>query len=225
MNVYEEKQAARAERFHALAIKAADESKVAYDYSNRLTSVIPFGQPILVGHHSEGMHRRHIERIHNQMDKSIELADKAEYYERRAEAAENNNSISSDDPDAVTKLKDKLQKLESLRIVIKARPHESWELSNLSGNIATVKKRIEYLESHSKDSTTSKEYGEIKVIDNVDDNRIQVFFPGIPNQDIRDSLKRNGFRWTPSVGCWGAFRGAYRLQLANEIAIKANGVP
>ena len=40
-------------------------------------SGIPFGQPILVGHHSERRHRRVIERADHAMRRSVENADMA----------------------------------------------------------------------------------------------------------------------------------------------------
>jgi hypothetical protein len=50
---------------------------------------IPFGQPILVGHHSENKSRNDIKRMDNLIQKGIELADKAEYWARRAKHREN----------------------------------------------------------------------------------------------------------------------------------------
>ena len=44
-----------------------------------------FGQPILVGHHSEGMHRAAIKRSSNAMDKCVEESKKAEHYDSKAE--------------------------------------------------------------------------------------------------------------------------------------------
>ena len=32
--------------------------------------------------------------------------------------------------------------------------------------------------------------------------RIQLFFEGKPEPEVRDILKSNGFRWAPSVGAW-----------------------
>jgi hypothetical protein len=77
--------------------------------------MIPFGQPVLVGHHSEGRHRRDIERIHAAMDRSVEESKKAEYYTDKASAALNNTAISSDHPDAVNLLKKKLADMEATR--------------------------------------------------------------------------------------------------------------
>ncbi len=42
----------------------------------------------------------------------------------------------------------------------------------------------------------------VKLVENVEANRVQLLFPGKPAADIRDVLKRNGFRWAPSEGAW-----------------------
>jgi len=49
------------------------------------------------------------------MGKSVEARNKAEYYTRKAEAAARNNAISSDDPEAIEKLTEKPEKLQSLQ--------------------------------------------------------------------------------------------------------------
>lgn len=54
---------------------------------------IPFGQPILVGHHNENRHKRTIERAHKAMDKCVEERDKAIDYRRRAEYWESQEEI------------------------------------------------------------------------------------------------------------------------------------
>jgi hypothetical protein len=93
---YEQRQRDRAERYTELADKAKERSTAAYERSSTLSGMIPFGQPVLVGHHSEGRHRRDIERIHAAMDRSVEESKKAEYYTDKASAALNNTAISSE---------------------------------------------------------------------------------------------------------------------------------
>ncbi|WP_080637031.1 MULTISPECIES: DUF3560 domain-containing protein [Lachnospiraceae] len=66
---------------------------------------------MLVGHHSEARARRDQKKIWDSMEKSVEAGKKAEYYEAKAEAAEHNQAISSDDPEAIQKLMDKLERL------------------------------------------------------------------------------------------------------------------
>jgi hypothetical protein len=119
-NDYEERKAARIERMRARADKARAESEARLSQASQMASAIPFGQPILVGHHSEKRHRRDLERIDNHHRKAVEASQKAEHYERKAQAAENNTAISSDDPDAVAKLTEKLAALEAHQKQLKA---------------------------------------------------------------------------------------------------------
>jgi ATP-dependent Lon protease len=108
----EERQANREEAYERLAAKHLRESDQRYQSAREIGSVIPFGQPILVGHHSEKRHRRDIERIDTNMRKSIEHQKTAEYYQGKLAAMESNTAISSDDPDALEKLKAKLDGME-----------------------------------------------------------------------------------------------------------------
>jgi len=228
MNSYEEKQAARAERYRELADKAKKQSNAAYERSNNLADAIPFGQPILVGHHSESRHRRDIDKIHNSMRKSIELSEKAEYYKNKVKSIENNNSISSDDPEAIVKLKEKLEKLEAKRTTYKEHNKKarkegteslpSWALSNISQNIRSVKKRIEYLERQKGVENSEEEVNGVTIKVNTEDNRVQLFFPGIPSVETRSKLKSNGFRWSRYNGCWQRMVSGWAIQLAKDIA-------
>ena len=117
-NHYEQRQAAKRERLEELADKARREAEAAGNHARRMASVIPFGQPILVGHHSEGRDRRYRARISATYDRSYQLSKKADYYEQRAESV-GKGGISSDDPAAVVKLREELVKLERLQDTMK----------------------------------------------------------------------------------------------------------
>ena len=54
-----------------------------------------------------------------QRDLWLSLIHISDYYRSKAEAAENNTAISSDDPEAVTKLKEKLEKLQNSQSYMK----------------------------------------------------------------------------------------------------------
>lgn len=111
MNRYEAKQEARRARLEARAEKAATEATAHFQRADAIASMIPFGQPILVGHHSERRHRADLKRIHNGMEKGVKAHKLAETLQQRA-AAVGTAGISSDDPEAVAKLKAKLATLE-----------------------------------------------------------------------------------------------------------------
>lgn len=78
---------ARADRFQQYADNAAGRSSESWDRAHKLAAQIPFGQPILVGHHSEGRHRAHIKRIDSASRKGYNEYKKAEYWQDRANAA------------------------------------------------------------------------------------------------------------------------------------------
>lgn len=103
MNTYEQRQADRRDRLEAAAARADMSAAATLDNARRMASVIPFGQPILVGHHSEGRDRRYRARIHNQHRSGFALMDKAAYLRRKA-ASVGTGGISSDDPEAIQKL-------------------------------------------------------------------------------------------------------------------------
>lgn len=81
----QERAKAKAERYEEWADKARQRSDEAFERSNNAVAGIPLGQPILVGHHSEGMHRAAIKRSWAAMDKSVEESKKAEAHESKAE--------------------------------------------------------------------------------------------------------------------------------------------
>lgn len=112
MNAYEQKISAKRERLLERAARLRKEAEAQYTRAKTAASCIPFGQPILVGHHSEGRDRRFRERIHQTYGRSFALQDAASDAERRALSV-GEGGISSDDPDAVVKLREKLVKLEA----------------------------------------------------------------------------------------------------------------
>ncbi|HED3891532.1 TPA: DUF3560 domain-containing protein [Morganella morganii] len=111
LNWYEEKQARRKERYQEIAGNAVLKSNAIYSQARTMADMIPFGQPILLGHHSEKRDRNFRSKITRTFEKSFKESSKAEYYERKAKSV-GRAGISSDDPDAVLKLQKKLSGLE-----------------------------------------------------------------------------------------------------------------
>ncbi|RWA36905.1 DUF3560 domain-containing protein [Xylella fastidiosa] len=112
MNSYEAKQTARKARFEKYASEAAAESVSTYQRARSMCELIPFGQPILIGHHSEQRDRNFRDRIHNTYRKAFDLQDKANHYADKA-ASVGTGGISSDDPDAIEKLRAELANIEA----------------------------------------------------------------------------------------------------------------
>ena len=147
--------------------------------------------------------------------------------------------ISADDPQAVKKLQDKLEKLEQLQETMKSvnayyrkhktldgcphlsaetieklkagmagswrtepKPFESYELSNNNQEIHRLKDRIQALTRRAELGYVGWEFDGGHVEANQTDNRLQIFFDEKPDADTRETLKGNGFRWSPKAGAW-----------------------
>ncbi|MCK9593594.1 MAG: DUF3560 domain-containing protein [Methanoregula sp.] len=112
---FHEKRDAQIDRCRELADKNAVKADELHDRAHKMADVIPFGQPILVGHYSEKSDRNYRARITNTFDKSMEAHDKSKYYSQKADRLENNKAISQDDPDAIESLQAKLKKCEEFQ--------------------------------------------------------------------------------------------------------------
>jgi uncharacterized protein DUF3560 len=121
---YRERREARADRLDEWADKRQSKQHDLNEAAraDEAATGIPFGQPILVGHHSERRHRAAIARIDRNMAAAVDNARKAESMSSRAESirAAADQAIYSDDPDAVERLTGKIERLEAERARIKA---------------------------------------------------------------------------------------------------------
>jgi len=157
------------------ADKREKKSNKAFESAHDMANQIPLGQPILIGHHSEKRARRDQERIHNNMKKCVDNSDMADLHREKAEGLRRqlDNTIFSDDLNAIERLQEKVNTLEKKRdrlkeikkaltkgINIKLTEAEKkhlegnkrcwgdynimpYELTNLGATIRTAKKRIE----------------------------------------------------------------------------------
>lgn len=112
-----ERMERRLEKRQEWAGKAETRAETRYDEAHRLAHMIPLGQPILVGHHSEKRHRRHIARMDGHMSAAVEQADKARHHAGKAANLERQlaKTIFSDDADAIERLEEKVAKLDAQR--------------------------------------------------------------------------------------------------------------
>ena len=248
---YNQKQKNKLERFEELAEKNKNLSNNLDNQARQMASVIPFGQPILVGHYSESRDRNYRKRINSKFEKSIEADEKAKYFAGRAEAIKSNNSIFSDDPSADEKLAEKIERLEQRQEQMKKansllRKNDvegllnmgfsekqihslqtpdfvgrtgfpSYSITNNGANIRRLKLRLQETIAKRNDETTEKQIGDTKIIDNVEENRLQIFFPSKPSEEVRTQLKGHGFRWSPNSGAWQRHRSNGANYIAEQI--------
>lgn len=118
-NDYHERLENRREAFERLADKAERTGKAALETAHDMASVIPFGQPILVGHHSEKRDRRYRKRIDDKFRKGFESLEKAKHYAIKAQTV-GGGGISADDPEALAKVREQLAEREEHQTEMKA---------------------------------------------------------------------------------------------------------
>lgn len=116
-----ERREARAARLREWADKRAAKADAAHRQADTMADAIPLGQPILVGHYSEGRDRRYRDRIGRTYERAVEHGRKADDMRRRADNIEAaaDRAIYSDDDDAVEKLRERVADLEAQRDRIK----------------------------------------------------------------------------------------------------------
>jgi hypothetical protein len=289
LNSYEMKQERRRERLEAAADSAEREGNARVERGRQMFDAIPLGQPLLVDHYSYKRDRNYRDRAWNNMGKGFESLDRAKELRARA-AAVGSGGISSDDPDAVAKLREELAAVEARQVNMKAANKivrafykagvrdsasgELWEryvakmteaglgdpeslasikpdfagrigfpdyaLQNNGANIRRIKGRIEQLEQRERaraviaaEVEAAAEagapppnelvIGEVRIVQNLEANRLQVFFPGKPSYDVRAKLKSYGFRWAPSEGAWQRHLSNAATHYAKEIAAALAG--
>ncbi len=94
----------------------------------------------------------------------------------------------------------------------------SFELTNNNANIRRMKERLTIISSNQATPASDHQGSSASVEDCPADNRVRLTFPGKPSAEIRTRLKSSGFRWTPSLGVWQAYRHNHTIALAKEIA-------
>ncbi len=97
------------------------------------------------------------------------------------------------------------------------RGFQTWQLSNNNANIQRIKERIAQLEKAETEETSEQVIGEVKLVDSVEHNRLQIFFPDKPSTEVRTRLKQQGFRWSRQQGCWQRHRGNTATYQAERI--------
>lgn len=89
-----------------------------------------------------------------------------------------------------------------------------YELTNNNANIRRLYERLEQVGEAQATPATEEEGTKARLEDCPPDNRVRLFFPGKPDEATRSRLKAAAFRWTPSLGCWQAYRNYHSLRTA-----------
>lgn len=225
-----ERMEARAARREQWAESAKAKAAQKFSAADAAVEGIPFGQPILVGHHSEKRHRRALERCDANMRAGFERVGMAHRHEQVAETLRGNldRSIFSDDENAIADLEARITEREAERERIKAY-NASYRKGKPDDTLLSEEQRARYAAYYKSGPfpayVLSNLAGKIKADrdritslqrdaahrQRVEDaggvlivpymtDRVQVTFAEKPSRDILTALRAAGFFW--SGGSW-----------------------
>ena len=74
--------------------------------------------------------------------------------------------------------------------------------ANINAEIRRIRERITSLEKNQSKGEEEILIEGGKIVKNGATQRLQIFFDGIPDKDVREKLKKHAFKWAPSVKAW-----------------------
>ena len=149
----------KAEKYENSARNAENKSTQYFNNSQKITEMIPAGQPILVGHHSEKRHRNAIDKSWNALGKSVEFDEKKKEYKNKVYYwAGKTNIINLSMPESVDFYEYQLEKAKA--------KHEGFKNGTIprehSFSLTYAKKEVNELEQKVK--TAHKLWGQFKQV-------------------------------------------------------------
>ncbi|MCF1502166.1 hypothetical protein L0F51_00095 [Afifella sp. H1R] len=83
---------------------------------------------------------------------------------------------------------------------------EGFRFQSLGAEIRRIDKRIDAISAQvdrgEVEKTKETAAGDVRIVEDPEAGRIQLFFPDKPDEATRSLLKSRGFRWAPSAGAW-----------------------
>jgi len=105
----------KADRLDGIAEKRAAQANAFHRAANELSRAFNFGQPILVGHHSERKARKTQEKMHATMDKAAKAHKAVGYWQYRAASVERHANRKNDPKVRARRIKKLLAELRDLQ--------------------------------------------------------------------------------------------------------------
>lgn len=96
-------------------------------------------------------------------------------------------------------------------------PFPSYALKNNNANIRRVKQRIESVSKEQARPDAEIPFDGGRIEDSGETGKVRVFFDEKPGTDVRNALKKRGFRWARSVGAWQRKRTPQALEVAKDV--------
>jgi hypothetical protein len=136
----------KAEKYNNWAEISENKSNDFYKKSHSVIDNIPFGQPILIGHHSENRHRRDLDNSWNNMGKCVEFSNKAKEHENKSEYwKQKENIINLSMPESLEYYKYKLEKAKEYHEGLKTGKYNkehSYSLTYAKKEVNEIEKKL-----------------------------------------------------------------------------------
>lgn len=162
------------------------------DYARKIRNMVTMEMPILSNDENA------IELLTDKLEKleaAQELMKKVNAYYRKNKTLDGCEELT---PEQIEKLKVDM----SSNWHYEDKPFATYELTNNNANIRNTRERLENLKKVKEQGNQETENQFFKVVENTDIMRLQLFFDGKPEPEVREVLKNNGFKWAPSQNAW-----------------------
>ena len=139
-----------------------------------------------------------VERLEKKLNGLKELQEKmkaANAYYRKNKTLDDCPALTQEQIDS---LKEKMQKDWHYE----DKPFVTYQLSNNNAEIHRIEGRLKKLRAAKTEGNTESENKYFRTVENAEIMRLQLFFDGKPEAEVRDILKKNGFRWSRKNNCW-----------------------
>lgn len=93
-----------------------------------------------------------------------------------------------------------------------------YELKNNGAEIRRLRARLGQVEQAKAAPNTELQGAHATMEELPGANRVRLYFHRKPPAEVRERLKRAGFRWTPTIGAWQAMRNTHSLLVARAEA-------
>lgn len=126
-------------------------------------------------------------------------------------------SKKSDDEKLAILLELGFSEIVAKNVVANNSTYPAYCLTNNNAKINAAKKQLEKAKSLAGKEDREYEAGDLTIEECYSENRVRVYFPGKPDDEMRTQLKRNGFRWAPSMRCWQAYINRWTLDFVKDL--------
>lgn len=164
--------------------------------------------------------------IYTEDEDSIErLDDKIAFLEKVQQAMKDRNKIIraklSDDEKVARLVKLGMEEQDARALLVPdfcgRVGYPAYKLANNNATLRTAKKRLESVRQLKSQERKEYDVNGVRVVENPQENRFQIFFSEKPADDIRRKLRHAGYRYSYENGCWQCYMKQWNIESGKAI--------